>query len=162
MTAVTDTTIISAATDNIVTVLRNNITDPVTSRTTKIANSQFVLVKNSQRPLLYPCITVGVVNVTTGLHLGAQTEAYLFDLTVEIEVYSKKNVYVADNIAQQVMDVIRLQNYGTGGFIANNLFQPQLLSITPIVNEQNFGVGGVEMIHRRLLRYKFQYVTSGL
>lgn len=160
--SVTNTTIMSATTDWLVTTLTAGISDPVTSRTSKVPASRFVNTKYSGIPLLYPCITVQIVNVTASPSLGLQTESHEYTIVAEIEVYAKKRSYVADNLAESVLNVVRTYHYGSGGAIANNLFDPVVLSVVPVVEGIDMGVGGKEALHRRVITVQYKFVTDGL
>ena len=159
--SVSDTTILTNTADFLVDTLTTAITDPVASRTTKVANSTFVSIKHAGIPLLYPCITVQIVNVTASPSLGAQTESHLYQITAEIEVYSKKNVYRADKLAEQVLDTIRTYHYGTDSAISKNLWNPIVLSVVPVIEEVDFKQGGFEKIHRRIITVRYNYVSGG-
>src|SRR3990167_617405 len=162
MAAITDSTILTNTTDFLVDTLTAAITDPIAStRTTKVPNSTFVSVKNVGVPLLYPCITVQITNVQSGLPLGVQTEAYFYTITAEIEVYSKKSVYEADRFASLVIDAIRTYHYGASSANVNNLHTPVILSVIPFSFEQSFGAGGFEMIHKRMITVRYNFVSGG-
>ncbi len=160
--SVTDTTIITNTVDFLVDTLTAAIFDPVSSRSTKRPNSTFVSVKHAGVPLLYPCITVQMANVKGSPSLGQQTESHVYTITCEVEVYSQKSIYHADNMAQQVIDTIRTYHYGSGSAVSKNLFSPQIVSIVPVVEEVKFGSGGFEKVHRRVITIQFNYVTGGL
>lgn len=159
--SVSDTTILTNSADFLVDTLTTTITDPVTNRTSKVPNSTFVSIKYAGVPLLYPCITVYIVNVTASPSLGLQTESHLYQITAEIEVYSKKNVYRADKMAEQVLDAIRTYHYGTDGSVSKNLWNPVVLSVVPVVEEVDFKTGGFEKIHRRIITVRYNYVSGG-
>src|SRR3990167_11443156 len=142
--AVTNSTILQATADFLVDTLTAAITDPVTNRSTKVPSSTFVSIKSVGVPLLYPCITVGIANVQASQALGVQTEAHVYTITAEIEVYSKKRVYEADRLASLVIDTIRTYHYGASGAVENDLYNPVVLSIVPIAFEQDFKTGGME------------------
>jgi len=162
MAAITDSTILTNTTDFLIDTLAAAITDPVAStRTAKVPNSTFVSVKSVGVPLLYPCITVQVTNVQSSLPLGMQTEAYFYTITAEIEVYAKKRVYDADRYAELVIDAIRTYQYGAASANVNNLYTPVILSVIPFSFEQSFGTGGMEMIHKRMITVRYNYVTGG-
>lgn len=159
--SVTDTTIITNTADFLIDTLTTSIADPVTNRTAKVPNSQFVTMKYAGVPLLYPCITVHIANVTSGPALGAQTEAHVYQITAEIEVYAKKTPSRADTLAQTILNTIRTFHYGTDSAISKNLWNPVVLSVVPIVEEIDMKAGGFEKIHRRIITVRYQYTSGG-
>lgn len=160
--AVTDATLMTGFANFLVDTLTANVTDPVSSRSTKAPNSRFVLHKYTGAPLLYPCITVQVINVPSGPVLGMQTEAYYYSLLAEIEVWVKKSPANADILAQQVLNVIRTTHYGSSSATDNFIYEPQVLSVVPVVMEEDFKGGGIEVIHRRVITVRYRYATRGV
>ena len=161
MPSVTNTTIIEYATNWLITRLQT-IADPVATRTSKVPNSQFVSAKYSGVPLLYPCITVNITNVTASPSLGMQTEAHLYTLSMEVECYAKKKKYQCDRMADQVLDLIRTDHWGTSGAVENNLFQPEVMSSTLVVEDLDMKQGGFEKLFRRIITVRYNFITNGL
>lgn len=162
MATVQDTTIVTQSTNWLITRLLASISDPVTGRTGKVANSAFVVAKYNGVPLLYPCITVNCTNVEASESLGMQTEAHLYTITLEIECYAKKKKFQCDRMADQVLDFVRTDHYGTSSAVANNLFKPIVTSSVFVVEDMNMGQGGMEHLFRRIITVKYNYVTGGL
>jgi hypothetical protein len=91
-----------------------------------------------------------------------QTEAHLYTLTMEIECYAKKKKYQCDRMADQVLDLIRTAHWGTDGAVANNLYQPEVLSSVLVVEDLDMKQGGFEKLFRRIITVRYNFITDGL
>jgi hypothetical protein len=160
--SVTDSTIIENSEDFLIDTLTAGISDPVSSRSTKMPNSTFVVNKYSGVPLYYPCISVMVTSVNAGLALGMQTEAHVYVITAEIEVYAKKTRSKCEQLADSVINLVRTSHYGTGSAVSKNLYEPEILSSVIVTEDIDMKTGGFERLFRRIITVRYKYITGGL
>ena len=129
--------------------LRTNVTDPL-SRTNGIG---FVMTAFPKRNTQYPLITVKVVGSDT-LKLGMQSELHQVAMTIEINTYGR-NSKEGDDLAQDVINVLRSNQYGTGSTDVEEIHGFTLTSMVPIVEES-----GDNTIHRKSLTFEYRVIIG--
>lgn len=102
-----------------------SITDPLAS--SRIAGSKFIMTSYPQRQVVYPIITIKLIN-QKAKRAGMQTTAMDVDLTIEIRVWAR-NQKEKDDLSNQIYKVLRdLQFTASTGSVANALHNYNLVS----------------------------------
>ncbi len=133
-------------------ILRDNITDPISS--TRPTGHSFVTTTYPQSPATYPVITVKHLSMGSGPQLGMQSEQYFIDMQIEVRIWAR-NVIEKDRLTQLVINQFRTQQYGSGSFTAGNLHDWRLLSAVDVDFDE-----GQHKIHTRVLTLKFNFVLG--
>ncbi len=88
--------------------LRTNVTDPI-SRSGGVG---FVMTAYPKRDVQYPLITIKSIGMDS-TKMGMQSEVNLVKIRLEVRVWSR-NSKECDDLTQQVTNVLRSNQYGTG------------------------------------------------
>lgn len=136
-------------------VLRSNITDPL-ARTG--SGTQFIYtsypVPQSNKPIIYPIITVRDSNPTMPRRLGMQTEKVVLDLNFEIRVWAR-NEKEKDSLSQEVFNFLRTNQFGTGSETANVGMHD--FTMTSMVNVDEPGEQGIKS---KVMEYKYLNING--
>ena len=130
--------------------LRNNITDPIT----RPANERFIMTSYPKRPVRYPIITIKATGSNTE-KLGMASEMHLVYITLEIRVWAR-NAKEADELASEVVDVLRDAEYNLSGTTDEGLYGFTLVSMVPVVEE----VGEENLIHSKVMEFEYRAILS--
>lgn len=130
--------------------LRTNVIDPL-SRTNGIG---FVMTAFPKRNTQYPLITVKSSGGTT-TKLGMQSEVHLFTMNIEIDTYGR-NSKEGDDLPQDVINVLRSNQYGANSTDVEEIHGFVLISMNPIPDPD----GGDNMIHRKNLNFEYKVILS--
>jgi len=127
--------------------IKDNIVDPE-SRT-----SGFVMTSFPKRKIVYPVITVKVSS-SGAVKLGMQSEISQATIVIEIDVFAK-NAKQSDELTQEVIEVLRTNQLGTGSTNANDIHGFQMTSLVPVVFTEN-----TQTIHRKNMTFSYFVILS--
>lgn len=96
-------------------ILTANLTDPISPN--RASTSSFVATSFPQRLVVYPLVIVKDGNMTDN-RVGLQSEISLMEQDLILTIYAR-NVSERDGISQQIYNVMRTNQYGTGSEFTN-------------------------------------------
>lgn len=149
--AISTSTFISDVVIFIRNLLRTNITDPL-SRTNGVG---FVMTAFPKRQTQYPLITVKASNAPT-TKLGMQSEVHLVTMSLEIDTYGR-NAKEGDDLAQDVINVLRSNQYGVNSTDVEEIHGFVLTSMVPIPDDGD----GDNMVHHKNLNFEYKVILTG-
>ena len=147
--AVTTATFITDVILFIRDLLKDNITDPIVSRTVG-----FIMTAFPKRNTQYPLITVRETNIDT-TKLGMQSELHLATMQLEVQVYSRNSKEV-DTLTQNIIDILRTNQYGTSSTDVEEIHGFIITSVVPIVETE-----GENTIHRKVISVNYKVILEG-
>lgn len=116
--------------------LDNNIFDRQEGLRTK--TSKFVMTSFPKRKVIYPLITLKIVN-TDATRAGMQTTAMDVVIDLEVRVWAN-NEKDKDSLADQIFNRLRNIQFTNLGSVQNNLHDFTLLSSVPIEEDGDTGI----------------------
>ncbi|MHA1402014.1 MAG: hypothetical protein ACTSQE_16825, partial [Candidatus Heimdallarchaeaceae archaeon] len=87
--------------------------------------------------------------------LGMASEMHLVYITLEIRVWAR-NAKEADELASEVVDVLRDAEYNLSGTTDEGLYGFTLVSMVPVVEE----VGEENLIHSKVMEFEYRAILS--
>lgn len=126
--------------------LRDEIIDPITTRT-----DGFVMTAFPKRNTKYPIITIKQTNIESK-YLGMQSEKQWVTLTLEIQVYARNSKEV-DNLTQEIIEQLRTNQYGTNSTDVEDIHGFIVTSAVPLVETE-----GEQTIHRKILSIEYKVI----
>ena len=152
ITSVSSQTFLADAVNLIRDKLRNNITDPISSKRT--GNEKFVLTSYPQRPVKYPIITVVDSGTVQPARLGMQSEGTVITLTLEIRIWAR-NVKERDELFDSVYNWLRTNQFGG----SDALTDAKLHDFT-LVSAVNVDEPGESGIKSKVMEVQFLFICN--
>ena len=112
------------------------ITDPIT----RPSGQRFLMTMYPDRAAVYPIVSITDRGIGSMMSGGFQSEVMIVQMNIEIRVWGR-NVEEADEIAQNIIDVLRDNQTSTGGLRASNAFD---FKFGPIQNVYESGIQGIK------------------
>jgi hypothetical protein len=125
-------------------VLCSNVSDPLTSRT-----GSFIFTSYPKSNTVYPIITIKNTGIATQ-KLGMSSETSLSKMKYEVKVFSK-NSKECDNLTQNIINVLRTNQFGTNSTNEEQVFGFNIDSVVPIVSED-----GINTIHQKAITFTYK------
>lgn len=150
--AVSTSTFIKDAILVIRTLLRTNVTDPISS--SRSAKSKFVHTSYPQSNVQYPHITIRSEGVPAVNKMGMRSELRWTQLPIEIRIWAK-NEEQRDSLTQDVINVLRSNEFGSGSTSdTEELHDFTILSSTPVDET------GKEGVKSMVVRAQYMFVLG--
>ena len=130
--------------------INSNITDPVSS--SRPSNSKFCMTSYPQRDVVYPIITVKIINIEA-LRAGMQSKAQDIILTLELRIWAR-NEKEKDNLYDDVIDRLFNIQFTSSGSVDNELHD--LTTDNPIEIDEPGEPGG-KVIKSRLINIQYKF-----
>ena len=127
--------------------LITNITDPITHGN----DEKFVMTSYPQRNVKYPIITIKDIDTSEVIKMGMQSELKYIQVSLEIRIWAR-NVVERDKLAQQVLNRLRANEFGSGSSTA---FELHDFTIFSAVNIDEPGDAG---IHSKVIEVGFKII----
>jgi hypothetical protein len=127
--------------------LKENIVDPLSR------DDGFVMTSYPKRAAQYPMITCKHTNMTTK-KLGISSEINSITLNLEIRIWSR-NAKQCDQLTQDVINALRLAQFGTDGTSNNNIFGFKLNSVNSVVENE-----GDNTIHSKVCSFVYMNILT--
>lgn len=109
-----------------------NVTDPILGNRT--GTEKFVMTSYPQKDVNYPIITIVDTNTSQITKLGMGSEGQYLNVTMEIKVWAR-NVKERDALANTIIDLLRVNQRGTGSSTENGMYDFSLGSMTNSLDE---------------------------
>jgi len=145
--AISSSTILQDVEKFLVTLIRTNVTDPISTR--RSSNSKFVLSSYPSRDTQYPFISVVTQSPDT-VDKSIGTQVQRVTITSEIRVWAR-NVRERDEICDAIFNILRTKQTSSGGSVDENLFDMTFLNIGDI-NE--------DKVRSRLIEVTYNYFAG--
>jgi hypothetical protein len=116
--------------------ISSNVTDPISGK--RGSSSAFVMTSFPQRNVVYPLITIEVIN-DEEMRAGMQTTAMDITLTIAVRIWSL-SVTQSDQLMQSVLERLRNIQYSTGGSIDNDFHHFRVVSSTRLDEPGEAGI----------------------
>jgi len=129
--------------------LRENITDPLNRKD----NIGFIMTAFPRRKTQYPLITIKNTGYNTQL-MGMQSTTKWVNINLELQIYARDSKE-ADELTDSVVDILRLNQYTTNGTNNEGVYNFNINSIVPIVEEE-----GDNTIHRKVITGGYNLILS--
>jgi len=147
---ITSSTFISDSVLFIRNLLRTNLTDPISRGS---GNIHYIFTSFPKDNTQYPLVVVKNTSINTN-KLGISSEVSWVNAKYEIKVYSLNSKEV-DNITQQIIDLLRTNQFGTGGTSEEQLFGFRLESVVPLVDAQ-----AEQPVHMKTLTFVYNNILT--
>lgn len=125
-------------------VLRSGIQDPLSGRT-----GSFIFTSYPKSNTVYPIITIKNTGITTQ-KLGMSSETSLSNMRYEAKVFSK-NSKECDNLTQNIINILRTNQFGTNSTNDEQVFGFKIDSVVPVVTDD-----GINTIHQKSITFTYK------
>lgn len=128
--------------------LRANLTDPISGRT-----DGFVMTAFPKTNTKYPIVVVRLINANT-TKMGMQSEIQWMPVNLEIQLWAR-NSKESDEICQDIINILRKNEFGTNSTNVEDIHDFKITSITPLVETD-----GDNTIHRKVIQARYTVILA--